>query len=156
MRRRLTPRCERASIPRPERLCSGMGQFAVTERAAARIAEIAAHQGKAGAGALRVAVLAGGAAGFSTASSWTRKSQPDDLVIERAGARSWSIRRASICSRVGTGFHRRADGQPFRGEEPEREVGLRLRDELLRGLSRRLAARRGRAHMRAHAGPVDP
>ena len=47
-----------------------MGQFAVTERAAARIAEIIAAEGNAQ--ALRVSVLAGAAAGFSIASSWTR------------------------------------------------------------------------------------
>ena len=40
----------------------GMEQFALTERAAARIAEIVAAEGREA--ALRVAVLAGGCSGF--------------------------------------------------------------------------------------------
>ena len=61
-----------------------MEQFAVSERAAARIAEIVAAQG--GPEALRVAVLAGGCSGFQYRFELDG-AQPDDLVIERAGAR---------------------------------------------------------------------
>jgi iron-sulfur cluster assembly accessory protein len=61
-----------------------MQQFAVTERAAARIAEIATAEGRA---ALRVAVLAGGCSGFQYRFELDDQAQPDDLVIERGGAR---------------------------------------------------------------------
>jgi iron-sulfur cluster assembly accessory protein len=62
-----------------------MGQFAVTERAAARIAEISAADG---AGlALRVSVLAGGCSGFQYKFELDKDVQPDDLVIERANAK---------------------------------------------------------------------
>jgi iron-sulfur cluster insertion protein len=55
--------------------------FAVTDRAARRIAEIA------GSGqALRVAVLAGGCSGFQYRFDLEADRQPDDLVIEREGA----------------------------------------------------------------------
>ena len=83
-----------------------MEQFAVSERAAARIAEIIAAQistagstGESRAGqalqdaaegpapALRVAVLAGGCSGFQYRFELDGAQQPDDLVIERAGAR---------------------------------------------------------------------
>jgi iron-sulfur cluster insertion protein len=77
-----------------------MQQFAVSERAAARIAEIIAAQGSAlGAAqgarleqtaasvALRVAVLAGGCSGFQYRFELDSIQQDDDLVIERAGAR---------------------------------------------------------------------
>ena len=60
-------------------------QFRVTDRAASRIAEILASEG---AGALRVAVLAGGCSGFQY--KFDLEPQPataDDLVIERDGAR---------------------------------------------------------------------
>jgi iron-sulfur cluster insertion protein len=77
-----------------------MEQFAVSERAAARIAEIIAAQGSAlgaaqGASpdhtaatvALRVAVLAGGCSGFQYRFELDEARQADDLVIERSGAK---------------------------------------------------------------------
>ena len=63
----------------------GMEQFAVTERAAARIAEIVAAEGKAA--ALRVAVLAGGCSGFQYRFELDETPQGDDLVIEQGAAR---------------------------------------------------------------------
>lgn len=62
-----------------------MEQFAVTERAASRIAEIVSGQD--GATALRVAVLAGGCSGFQYRFELDGSVQPDDLIIEKAGAR---------------------------------------------------------------------
>ncbi len=62
-----------------------MEQFSVTDRAAARIAEIVAAQGAHQ--ALRVAVLAGGCSGFQYRFELDGTVQPDDLVIEKAGAR---------------------------------------------------------------------
>lgn len=62
-----------------------MSQFAVTDRAAARIAEIVAAEGRDA--ALRVAVLAGGCSGFQYRFELDATPQDDDLVIERAGAR---------------------------------------------------------------------
>jgi iron-sulfur cluster assembly accessory protein len=58
-------------------------QFAVSPRAAARIAEIAAPSGA----ALRVAVLAGGCSGFQYKFDLDSVTQPDDLVIEEGPAR---------------------------------------------------------------------
>ena len=78
-----------------------MEQFAVTERAAARIAEIVAEPKQAAETALRVAVLAGGCSGFQYRFELDENVQPDDLVIERGRrAWSWSIRRASTCWRA--------------------------------------------------------
>jgi iron-sulfur cluster insertion protein len=62
-----------------------MEQFAVSDRAAARIVEIVASQG--GTAALRVAVLAGGCSGFQYRFELDEAAQEDDLVIERGGAR---------------------------------------------------------------------
>ena len=59
--------------------------FGVTERAASRIAEIVAAEGRQA--ALRVAVLAGGCSGFQYKFELDEAVQPDDLVIERGGAR---------------------------------------------------------------------
>ncbi len=55
--------------------------FTVSDRAASRIAELIS------AGALRVAVLAGGCSGFQYKFDVDNQVQPDDLVIERDGAR---------------------------------------------------------------------
>ena len=63
----------------------GMEQFAMTERAAARIAEIVAAEGRDA--ALRVAVLAGGCSGFQYRFELDQEPQADDLLIERAGAK---------------------------------------------------------------------
>lgn len=63
-----------------------MEQFAVTERAASRIAEIVAADGR-DAAALRVAVLAGGCSGFQYKFELDDAPQPDDVVIERGGAK---------------------------------------------------------------------
>jgi iron-sulfur cluster assembly accessory protein len=63
-------------------------QFALTDRAAARIAEIAAAEAAAGPPpALRVAVLAGGCSGFQYRFELDAAPQPDDLLIERGAAR---------------------------------------------------------------------
>ncbi len=62
-----------------------MEQFAVTDRAASRIAEIVAAEGRDA--ALRVAVLAGGCSGFQYKFELDQALQPDDLVIECAGAK---------------------------------------------------------------------
>ena len=74
-----------------------MQQFALSERAAARIAEIIAAESRSGdtspdaagdaALALRVAVLAGGCSGFQYRFELDAAQRADDLVIERAGAR---------------------------------------------------------------------
>jgi iron-sulfur cluster assembly accessory protein len=63
---------------------SALTPFRLTDRAAARIAEIAAAQGE---GALRVAVLAGGCSGFQYKFDLDRVAAPDDVVLERDGAR---------------------------------------------------------------------
>ena len=57
----------------------------VTERAARRIAEIAA--GEPGTPLLRVSVEGGGCSGFSYRFGLVSAAEPGDLVIERAGAR---------------------------------------------------------------------
>jgi iron-sulfur cluster assembly accessory protein len=53
----------------------------VSDRAATRISEIVS------AGALRVAVLAGGCSGFQYKFELDDAARPDDLVVERGGAR---------------------------------------------------------------------
>ena len=62
-----------------------MEQFAVTDRAAARIAEIVAAEGKQA--ALRVAVLAGGCSGFQYKFELDETPADDDLIIEQGPAR---------------------------------------------------------------------
>lgn len=64
-----------------------MEQFAVTDRAASRIAEIVAEAKAAQDTALRIAVLAGGCSGFQYKFELDTQTQPDDLVIERGPAR---------------------------------------------------------------------
>lgn len=69
-----------------------MEQFAVTDRAAARIAEIVAETTPAAETAsngvaLRVAVLAGGCSGFQYRFELDPQTQPDDLIIQRGPAR---------------------------------------------------------------------
>ncbi|MGI4945662.1 MAG: iron-sulfur cluster insertion protein ErpA [Janthinobacterium lividum] len=59
--------------------------FSVSDRAAERVAEIVAAQGKPA--ALRVAVLAGGCSGFQYKFELDEAAQPDDLVLEQGGAR---------------------------------------------------------------------
>ena len=59
--------------------------FDLSPRAAARIAEIVAANGQPA--ALRVAVLAGGCSGFQYKFDLDGTTAPDDLVIERDGAR---------------------------------------------------------------------
>ena len=59
--------------------------FTVSDRAAERVAEIVAAAGKPA--ALRVSVLAGGCSGFQYRFALDEGVQPDDLVIERQGAR---------------------------------------------------------------------
>ena len=72
--------------PAPSRLIlQNMEQFDLTERAAARIAEIVAADGRQA--ALRVAVLAGGCSGFQYRFELDEARQEDDLLIERSGAK---------------------------------------------------------------------
>jgi iron-sulfur cluster insertion protein len=59
--------------------------FAVSDRAAARIAEIVAAQ--AAPAALRVEVLAGGCSGFQYRFGLDAEERPDDLVVTAGGAR---------------------------------------------------------------------
>lgn len=60
--------------------------FAVSARAAARIAEIVSGQPGIPQ-ALRVAVLAGGCSGFQYSFALENAAQPDDLIVEHGGAR---------------------------------------------------------------------
>jgi iron-sulfur cluster insertion protein len=60
--------------------------FHVTPAAFAQIAEIAAREGKPGAG-MRVAVLAGGCSGFQYSFGLEDAAAEEDLVVEGAGAR---------------------------------------------------------------------
>jgi iron-sulfur cluster insertion protein len=64
---------------------TGMEQFAVTDRAAARIAEIVASEGKQA--ALRVAVLAGGCSGFQYKFELDETPADDDLIIHQGAAK---------------------------------------------------------------------
>ena len=57
--------------------------FRLTDRAARRIAEIAAPDSA----ALRVAVLAGGCSGFQYRFELDRTATPEDVVVEHEGAR---------------------------------------------------------------------
>ena len=59
--------------------------FSISDRAAERVAEIVAAQGKPA--ALRVAVLAGGCSGFQYNFELDEAPQPGDLVLDHAGAR---------------------------------------------------------------------
>ena len=62
---------------------SSIASFSVSERAAHRIAEIVGGAGT----PLRVAVLAGGCSGFQYKFALDPAVQPDDVVLEQAGAR---------------------------------------------------------------------
>jgi iron-sulfur cluster assembly accessory protein len=62
-----------------------LAPFRLTDRAAARIAEISADHGADA--ALRIAVLAGGCSGFQYKFELDQKREDDDLVIEHDGAR---------------------------------------------------------------------
>jgi iron-sulfur cluster insertion protein len=64
-----------------------MDTFAVTDRAAARIAEIVAETQQPPDIALRVAVLAGGCSGFQYRFELDGEVQPDDLIIQHGTAR---------------------------------------------------------------------
>ena len=59
--------------------------ISVSERAANRIREIVAQE--AGQNALRVSVLGGGCSGFKYGFEIVGRTNDDDLIIERAGAR---------------------------------------------------------------------
>jgi iron-sulfur cluster assembly accessory protein len=58
--------------------------FTVTERAARRIAQILAKESEAR--ALRISVEGGGCSGFQYRFDLVPKGEPDDLVVEAAGA----------------------------------------------------------------------
>jgi len=58
--------------------------FGITDRAAARISEIVAAEGRPA--ALRVQVLAGGCSGFQYRFELDQERQPDDLVIQHGEA----------------------------------------------------------------------
>jgi iron-sulfur cluster assembly accessory protein len=64
-----------------------MEQFAVTDRAFTRIAELIGGSGMPENTALRVAVLAGGCNGLQYKFELDQEAQPDDLVIAGAGSR---------------------------------------------------------------------
>lgn len=64
-----------------------MDKFSVTDRAAARIAEIVAETRQPPDAALRVAVLAGGCSGFQYRFEFDGHLQPDDLIIQHGDAR---------------------------------------------------------------------
>jgi iron-sulfur cluster insertion protein len=79
-----------AYVTAMDNIVDSVGRFGLTDRAAARIAEIVAHAqggGEKGADALRVAVLAGGCSGLQYKFELDNTVQPDDVVIERGPAR---------------------------------------------------------------------
>jgi len=70
----------------PDQVAEPAARFQVTPRAAAQVAEIAAREGRPGAG-LRVSVSAGGCSGFQYGFEIEDTAQPDDLVLEQDGVR---------------------------------------------------------------------
>ncbi len=106
-----------------------MGQFAVTERAAARIAEIAAAEGNQL--ALRVSVLAGGCSGFQYRFELDKDQQPDDLVIEKANAKIL-VDPSSLDLLAGSelDFTEALMGSHFAVRNPNATSSVRLRDKL--------------------------
>jgi iron-sulfur cluster assembly accessory protein len=71
--------------PNPERDATMNQSVTVSERAARRIAEIVA--GEPATPLLRVSVEGGGCSGFQYKFDLVPASEPDDLMIERAGAK---------------------------------------------------------------------
>ena len=117
-----------------------MESFAVSPRAASRIAEIVAATGQAQ--ALRVAVLAGGCSGFQYKFDLDANRAPDDLVIEREGA-VVLVDPASLDLLAGAqlDYVDKLIGQLFRRDQPQRNQRLRLRHQLFRGLRSAAPAR---------------
>ena len=105
--------------------------FSVSPRAASRINEIIAGE-KGGPDKLRVAVLAGGCSGFQYKFELDGQPAADDVLIERDGARVL-VDPASLDLLAGrrARLRRQADGGAFHGAQPERDVGLRVRDFVL-------------------------
>ena len=101
----------------------------VSERAAKRIAEIVA--GEPSTPLLRVSVEGGGCSGFSYKFDLVPASEPDDLVIEREGARVL-VDPVSLEYLVGLRdrLRRRPDRLLLQGAQPERHRLVRLRDQL--------------------------
>ena len=64
---------------------SSIAAFSVSDRAAERVAEIVAAQGRPA--ALRVAVLAGGCSGFQYKFELDEATQADDVVVQAGTAR---------------------------------------------------------------------
>ena len=102
----------------------------VSERAARRIAEIVA--GEPATPLLRVSVEGGGCSGFQYKFDLGRPSEPDDLVIEREGARVL-IDPVSLeyLGRLRDRLRRRPDRLLLQDAQPQRHRLVRLRDKLL-------------------------
>ena len=117
----------------------------LSARAAQRIVELL--KSEAAATLFRVSVEGGGCSGFQYRFDLVKERAPDDLLIERDGARV-------VVDPVSLGFvhgvrdrlRRRADRRPVQDQQPQRHRVLRLRHQLL-GLSfpSLLAFRHGRA-----------
>ena len=101
----------------------------VTERAARRISEIVAAD--AGKSMLRVSVEGGGCSGFSYHFDLVEGSAPDDIVIERAGAKVL-IDPVSLeyMARIRDRLRRRTDRRLVQDPEPQRCLFMRLRHKL--------------------------
>ena len=99
-------------------------------RAAERIAQIVSNDPENN--MLRVSVEGGGCSGFEYSFDLVSNAEPEDILIERAGARvlvdSLSL---SYLAGLGDRLHRRSDDRVVQDQEPKRNCFLWLRHELL-------------------------
>ena len=117
----------------------------LSERAARRIVEILRTEDAA---LMRVSVEGGGCSGFQYRFDLVKEGAPDDILVERDGARV-VVDPVSLgfVQRRGDRFRRRSDRRAVQDQESERHRGLRLRHELL-DLARKRSPDAGRISAR--------
>ena len=93
----------------------------VTERAAERIAQIVSNEPENN--MLRVSVEGGGCSGFEYRFDLVPNAEPEDILIERAGAKVL-VDSLSLTYLAGSGdrLRRRSDERVVQDQEPERDA----------------------------------
>ena len=123
---------QKTEIPQPQRLIDIQAPplVVLSEAAAAKLTELTAGEANPQTG-LRVYVYSGGCSGFRYGMMLEDQPTPEDVTVESRGIKVYVDQQSTAApERLGDRLPRHPDGCRVHGQQPQRGLRLRLRQQL--------------------------